>query len=120
MSDVIESNIVMEVIEDLGGYSVVARAMGGQLSAMQLKEVAMGRRVPGETNRRRLVKVSRGRLTEKDIIAITGRETHDSGPKFLVHPMWDADEDDLRHWIWQTSVDGARAQLKANRRRRRS
>lgn len=116
------ANIVQQVIDEAGGYAAFASRMNCGQSPTALREIATGRRIPEEKTRRRMVVASRGRLTEADIIAITGKSEHDTRDAVHergVNPAWGWPDDDLRYWIWKTSVTGARKQIIANRRRRR-
>lgn len=112
-------NIVQKVILDMGGYQRFSVLMQESQSSTAIREIAEGKRIPAEITRRKMVKASRGRLTERDIIAISGRTRHDSAAKFEVDPMWDSEPDDLRRTIWRKSMLAARKQRLANERRRR-
>lgn len=108
------TNIVEKIVMSAGGYEAFAKRMGGTMSRQSLREIVRGNRVPTAETRRRMVKASRGRLGEADVISITGRFLEEGA-----NPMWDADEDELRHWIWERATQGAREQRKRNRRVRR-
>lgn len=115
MSD--DTNIIEEVIGDLGGYQAFAKRMGVSVSSTALRDIARGERIPSEIMRRRIVRASEGRLSEADVIAASGQTEPSHTAKYGVHPMWTAPDDDLRYWIWKTAADGARKQRLLNRRR---
>jgi hypothetical protein len=64
-----------------------------------------------------MAKASRGRITEQDIIKISGKSRHDSAAKFETDPMWDAEPDDLRQAIWRKAAAAARKQVMSGEQR---
>lgn len=115
-----DQNMVQKIILEMGGYGAFSRKMGNGQNTSTLRDIASGKRVPGDIVRRRIVRASRGRLSEADIIAITGKESAGSqAPYNPVDPMWEAGEDERRQMIAKRASDAAKRQRKENERRKR-
>ena len=107
-------NTVQRAIIEMGGYNAVSRAMGHN-RGHHLRAIAEGKHVPSARTRAKIVQLSAGRLTDGDIIGITGRterDTRPAGPNVDSH--WENDEDVRRAWIIRRAADAARAQRLAN------
>lgn len=102
-------NILQQTIRDQGGAVKFAKRCGPTMDTTSLRLIARGQRIPRPETRRTIVRAAGGRLTEEEIIAITGTAVAQVGAVYNVHPMWNAPEDELRHWIWSRETSGAAA-----------
>jgi len=105
------TNPLLDVIFAAGGYAKFAKAMGTTTNSAVLQAIAAGKRIPSERLRAAIVKASKGKLTEQDVIALSGRAEYER--KYSeVDSHWDLPEDERRQWIAEKAAQGAAATLR--------
>lgn len=109
------NNPLMQAINDAGGFRAFARKMGMSKGYYEsLRTTVDGTRIPTPRVRRAIVEACDGKVTEADIIAISGKEKASTATKDKVDSNWELGDDERRDWIASRAAEAARAQRIAN------
>jgi hypothetical protein len=111
------NNPLMQAINEAGGYRAFARKMGRSKGYFEsLRSTVNGSRVPTPRVRLAIVAACDGKVTEDDIIAISGKVKASTVARDKVDGNWELNDDERRDWIANRAAEAARAQRIANER----